>query len=59
MGSCKTEAAMQACIGGSCSATECILSGNRQEKTLIQADITFVEVCHAFSVRVMLVFTYF
>ena len=57
MGSCKTEATMQACIGGDC--TDCIESGNRQEKTLIQADITFVEVCCAFSVRVMLMFTYF
>jgi len=46
MGSCETEAAMDACVKGD-SCDSCERTGNRQEKTLIQADITFVEVIAA------------
>ena len=42
MASCKTEAALQQCARGE-GCGDCVLIGNRQELTVVKADVLFVE----------------
>lgn len=42
MASCTTEAALQSCAQGE-DCEDCVMTGNRQELTVIKSDVTFIE----------------